>query len=335
MKIVFAHFGNRLPKHLTLNIERCKTLFPNIPIVLITNRECKVPRTAELEVSIYDTSSEWLQLDSDLSHPKDFRDNFWLTSVARFLAIKDYLANSPGEILHLESDVILSEDFHFDRFSKLAKPIAFPILSSSQGIASTLYIRNYETAASLVSLTLEMASKDSKTTDMLVLRSFYKSYPEKTQLLHIGPLGKTAYRNFGDGTILEEMTSAALIFNGCFDGLDIGYYLFGVDPRNAKGKKYLRKPLANSFLNVKETNIKYSSPRNFLNISSNLSEPEIPVFSLHIHSKNAHLFRVKKATKLFKVAVDNYLLPESIEFVPRIFLHSIIQAVKRRLSKRK
>ena len=335
MKIVFAHFGNRLPKHLTLNIERCKTLFPNIPIVLIANRECNVPRTAGLEVSIYDKNSEWLQLDSNLSHPKDFRDNFWLTSVARFLAIKDYLANSPGEILHLESDVILSKDFPFDRFSKLAKPIAFPILSSSQGIASTLYIRNHETAALLVSLTLEMASKDSKTTDMLVLRSFYKSYPEKTQLLPIGPIGKTAYRNFAEGTILEEMTSAALIFNGCFDGLDIGYYLFGVDPRNAKGKKYLRKPLANSFLNVKETNIKYSSSRNFLNISSNLSEPEIPIFSLHIHSKNAKLFQIEQSTKLFKVAVKNYRFPESIEFLPRIFLNSIIQAFKRRIYKRK
>ena len=335
MKIVFAHFGNRLPKHLTLNIERCKTLFPNIPIVLIANRECNVPRTAGLEVSIYDKNSEWLQLDSNLSHPKDFRDNFWLTSVARFLAIRDYLANYPGEILHVESDVILSEDFPFDKFSKLDKPIAFPILSSSQGIASTLYIRNHETAALLVSLTLEMASNDSKTTDMLVLRSFYKSYPEKTQLLPIGPLGKSAYRNFGDGTIFEEMTSAALIFDGCFDGADIGYYLFGVDPRNARGKKYLRKSFANSFLSVRETIIEYSNSRNFLNIGSNPSEPKVPIFSLHIHSKNAHLFRVKKATKLFKVAVDNYLLPESIEFVPRIFLHSIIQAVKRRLSKRK
>ena len=335
MKIVFVHFGNRLPNHLALNIARCKTLFPNIPIVLIANRDCNLPRNIEVEVSIYDTGSEWLQLDNNLSHPKDFRENFWLTSLARFLAIEDYLANYPGEILHLESDVILSKDFPFNKFSNLDKPIAFPILSSSQGIASTLYIRNHETAGLLVSLTLEMASKDSKTTDMLVLRSFYNNYPDKTQLLPIGPLGKSAYQNFDNGTLLTEMNSASLIFDGCFDGLDIGYYLFGIDPRNAKGKKYLRKPLANSFLNVKETNIEYSSSRNFLNISSNLSEPEIPIFSLHIHSKNAKLFRIDQSNKLFKVAVKNYLLPESIEFVPRIFLYSIIQAVKRRISKRK
>jgi hypothetical protein len=161
---------------LALNIARCKTLFPNIPIVLIANRDCNLPRNIEVEVSIYDTGSEWLQLDNNLSHPKDFRENFWLTSLARFLAIEDYLANYPGEILHLESDVILSKDFPFNKFSNLDKPIAFPILSSSQGIASTLYIRNHETAGLLVSLTLEMASKDSKTTDMLVLRSFYNNY---------------------------------------------------------------------------------------------------------------------------------------------------------------
>ena len=329
------HFGNRPPKHLTLNIARCKALFPNNSIILITNRECKVPRIKGIELYIYDQGSVWRQLDSNLSHPKDFRENFWLTSLARFLALEDYLANNSEEILHLESDVILSQDFPFDKFSNLPKPIAFPILSSSQGIASTLYIRNYETASLLVALTLEMASKDSQTTDMLILRSFYNSYPEKTQLLPIGPPEKSAYQNFGDGIFLAEMISATLLFDGCFDGLDIGYHLFGVDPRNARGKKYLRKALDSSFLCMKETTIEFSNSRNFLSIGSNRFDSKIALFSLHIHSKNAKLFQISKSNKYFKMAADDHLLPESTEFVPRIFVHAIVRAIIKRIGKRK
>jgi hypothetical protein len=318
-----------------MNIERCKALFPNIPIILITNREFNLKKIKGIEIYIYNQSPEWRKLDTYLSHPKDFRENFWLASLARFLALEEYLAHHPGEILHLESDVILSKDFPFDKFSKLEKPIAYPLISSSLGVASTLYIRNHETAKLLVSLSMEMASNDSKTTDMLVLRSFYNSHPEKTQLLPIGPSGGNAYSTFGESTILAEIKSAILIFDGCFDGADIGYYLFGVDPRNARGKKYLRKPLENTFLIIREITIEYSDSRDFLNIRPNRFEPSIPVYSLHIHSKNCKLFQITNLNQLFKVAVRDYLLPESIEFVPRVFLSSIIKALLRRTSKNK
>jgi hypothetical protein len=39
------------------------------------------------------------------------------------------------------------------------KSIAYPVLSRSQGIASTLYIRDHATAKKLVTLTLEMSTK--------------------------------------------------------------------------------------------------------------------------------------------------------------------------------
>lgn len=333
MKIVFVHFGKRAPKHLTLNIERCLTLFPNKSIILISNPECKLPNIKGLGIHRYTPSAEWQQLDQNLSHPKFFRENFWLTTITRFLAIENYLSQLPGEIIHLESDVILAQDFPFSKFSTLIKPIAFPILSKTQGIASVLYIRDHQSARSLVDLSMEMASKDSQTTDMLILRRFYDLYPGITQLLPIGPAGSFAYQEFTDKNIQAEMNSAIGLFDGCFDGLDIGYFVYGVDPRNDRGRKYLRKSLTNNFLVVPKTRILFSKTRNFLEIGSFSGEEIIPLYSLHIHSKNPSIIRNSEPAKALQRGVNEYLSPQTYQFVPRIFIQVLINALARRLKK--
>ncbi len=330
LKIVFAHFGKRAPKHLTLNIERCKKLFPNIPIVLITNMECKLPDIKGIEISFYNPSSEWHQLDQNLSHPKEFRENFWLTSLARFLALENYLAKNPGEILHVESDVILAPDFPFNRFSTMDKSIAYPVLSRSQGIASTLYIRDHATAKKLVTLTLEMSTKDSQTTDMLILRKFYDLYSEGMQTLPIGPSERSSYQESAEDQLLLEMKSALSIFAGCFDGLDIGYFIYGVDPRNDKGKKHLRRALPNNYLLVPKMSIVFSEERNFLSVESEELDKSIPLYSLHIHSKNAKLFRADNNSSELRQGLNAHRLPETYKFIPQIFFKTASVAIARR-----
>lgn len=330
LKIVFAHFGKRVPKHLTLNIKRCKKLFPNIPIVLIANRECKLPDIKGIEIFFYTPGSEWHQLDQNLSHPKEFRENFWLTSLARFLALENYLAKNPGEILHVESDVILAPDFPFDKFSTMAKSMAFPVLSSSQGIASTLYIRDHATAKKLVTLTLDMSTKDSQITDMLILRKFYDLYSESMQTMPIGPSQRSAYQENAEEQLLLEMKSALSAFGGCFDGLDIGYFIYGVDPRNDKGRKHLRSALPNNYLLVPKISIAFSEERNFLNVESEELDKSIPLYSLHIHSKNAKLFRTANNSRVLRQGVSAYRLPVTYKFIPQIFVKTASMAIARR-----
>ena len=330
LKIVFVHFGKRAPKHLTLNIKRCKKLFPNIPIIFIANRECKLPNIKGIEISLYSPSSEWYQLDQNLSHPKEFRENFWLTSLARFLALENYMAKNPGEILHVESDVILAPDFPFNKFSTMAKSIAFPVISRSQGIASTLYIRDHAAAKKLVTLTLDMSTKDSQTTDMLILRKFYDLYSESMLTMPIGPGERSAYQESAEEQLLFQMKSALSVFGGCFDGLDIGYFIYGVDPRNDKGKKHLRRVLQNNYLLVSKISVAFSKERNFLNVESEKLEKSIPLYSLHIHSKNAKLFRTVNNSRKLQQGVSAYRLPETYKFIPQIFVKTASMAIARR-----
>lgn len=330
---MFVHFGKGVPKHLRLNIERSLKLFPTVPVVLIINKECRYPKIQGLEIFFYVPGLEWRRLDGNLSHPKDFRNNFWLTSLARFLALEKYLEVNSGEIIHVESDVILAPDFPFNNFMSLVKPIAFPILSSTQGIASILYIRDLQTAKTLVSLTMEMSSIDSKTTDMLILRKFYDSYPEITQVVPMGPADNGVYRDNTDHQLFSEIHNAIQIFAGCFDGADIGYFIYGVDPRNDRGRRHIRRSLLSNYLIVPKMNIRFSKERNFLDVGSLNSGNLIPLYSLHIHSKNPSLIRNSNPAMAIQKGASEYLLPQSFKFVPTVFLKFLLIALSRRLKK--
>ena len=331
MKIVFVHFGKRLPQHLLLNISRCLNLFPSNQIVLITNQDCKVKDFENLEIYRYTKSDDWYELDKGLSHPKDFRENFWFTSIARFLAIKSYMEKYPEALIHVESDVILARDFPFASFSSFDCDLAFPIVSLTQGIASTLYVRSYMAAQKLASFSLEQVKSDPSTTDMIILRKFFEAFPNLVRILPIGPIKLNCYRSFLDDDLLCQMGSSFELLGGIIDGADIGYHTYGVDPRNSRGIKILRKGIETNYLDVSKTKLMYSESRNFLNFWDSNLKYSIPIFSLHIHSKDLKLFPVSKSSKYLKYGVKRYLEKESFEFVPRIFLMTLVAALKRRL----
>ena len=333
MKIVFVHFGTRAPKHLILNILRCKKLFSHIPIVLITNRECALPNSIDLEIFFYAPSAEWHQLNRNLSHPKEFRENFWFTSLARFLALENYLTSNEGEIIHLESDVILSQDFPFKNFSSLKKPLAFLILSKNEGIASHLYIRNHESSKALANFSLKLSKEESRTTDMVMLKKFYDLNQNLVQALPTGPLPSHAYRESTSEIVIKDMRLGIDEFNGCFDGADIGIFLYGIDPRNERGKKVMRRSISSNFLNVREIKFKWSKARNFPNVISEFRGVEIPLYSIHVHSKKLALFRISKIHFGLKGGVDRFQLPESNVFVFSIFLQLAVATLWRSISR--
>ena len=314
-----------------MNISRCVELFPLNQIVLITDQNCQVKELKNLELYRYTESVAWHVLNKSLSHPKEFRQNFWFTSVARFLAIESYMKENPEELIHVESDVILAGDFPFASFSKLKCDLAFPLVSPSQGIASVLYLNSYLAAQKLARFSLEQVRKDSRTTDMIILRNFCDEFPKLVRVLPIGPITANCYRNFIEDDLLLQMSSSLEILGGIIDGADLGYYIYGIDPRNSRGVKILRKGIETNYLDVSKTDLMYSQSRNFLNVWDARTKTLIPVFSLHIHSKNSKLFHISRSLNSLESGIKDYSKSESFEFVPSIFLFALFVALKRRL----
>jgi hypothetical protein len=332
MKVVFVHFGRNLPDHLILNLKRVGLLFPHLDVLLITNESCKLPKSSLFTTFIYTPGKTWKEIEQTLSHDKSFRENFWLTSLVRLIAIDEYMSTINSEVIHIESDVTISPDFPFEKFRDLPRNIAYPIISQKSAIASVLYLRSSIASKVLTEKIISSVRQNSYATDMQILISFYCENPDLVQPLPVGPTySKEIYNADIPRLLLAEMDISRSILGGIIDGADLGQYLFGQDPRNLRGKRILRQEINNHFLKPRSLDFLYSDKRQFIDLSS--QSRVSPVFALHIHSKNKDLFRRGTLERVLRGAVNNAKLPSSFDFLPSIYLNIIYLAVVRRVKK--
>ena len=329
MNIVFVHFGSKVPAHLARNLDRTIKLFRGNPVVLITMPDTRCPNINGLVRIDYSPDEYFRKISGKLSHPKDFRGNFWANTLTRFLALHDYMGEIREEFIHVESDVILAGDFPFEKISALQKPIAFPVVNQNQGIASVLYLRDQNASSELVKAIATEVESNSFTTDMLVLRSLHDRHPGSVQVLPTGPDALDAFNGNQNDKTVNNIRESLKLVGGIVDGLDIGYFLFGEDPRNHRGKRILRSRLPEYYLNPKFLKFSYSDSRKFINVTT--PSGEIPIYSMHIHSKDLRLFDSILGQRVMKRAVRNSTDPIAFDFMPRIFLTSISISLYRKL----
>lgn len=326
MNLVFAHFNAPIPKFLVNNIDRTIALFPKKSVYLLTNLQKSLPKNTELEIfSIY-PNHEWTLLENSITHPK-FRSNFPFTSMFRFLALSKFMSEINGEVLHIESDVIISESFPFKKLSENGALLAFPIVNDHLGIASTLYLKNKKAARLLALETITSASKNPKTTDMHVLSEIRYRYPLLFQLLPTTP-SKGLENTKLD--FIQMNNDAISFFDGLFDAADLGRYLFGDDPRNMSGISRLRTNFPTTYHNIRNLKLGKSKSSDFP-YSTRDGSGVLPIYSLHLHSKKAKLFKQKQFKKAMTRALLNYQKKPSQKIVLHIWIRSLPRRLVRKL----
>jgi len=285
LKIVFVHLNSRIPLYLRLNIRATARKFPQTQIVLIHNSNAHIYFNSNIKEFKYTKSEESEIIRRSLSHPRDFRDNFWFSAIQRFDALCQYMALNSGPILHLESDVIISSDFPLNEIGLLQDKLAFPVVAQNRGVASTLFLSNATMADQLVELSTELSKLMSSITDMEILAEFRKRFPENSLSLNYGPKALGAYvAEFPSDSYAESLQR----INGAFDGNDIGVFLFGSDPRNTRAISYLGNRIPGNYALIDTWDISYDQNRRFLNVG--FSGNILPVFSIHATCKNLFLF---------------------------------------------
>ena len=329
MEIVFVHFGSKFPKHLILNLKRTCALFPDFSVVLITDSPEKLEIDgANFRMSYFSISHDYQTLNNNLSHPKGFRNNFWFTSLARIFALCDYVVANNVSILHIESDVLVSGDLPIGHFANCDRPIAFTVVGKNSGVASVMWIENAEAAIQLREYSAKSAGEDPMTTDMKILGSFQEDYPKLVRVLASFPIEIGNSHKLLPPKILEDFSYSAELFDGFFDAADIGRYLLGDDPRNHRGIKLLRRELDTSYFSPSEVRYLYSKSREFLDIESNSTTR---FFSLHIHSKNADVFKRHGARKVLSRAIRNQNRRQGRTLVLLVLIKAIQHSLMRRV----
>ena len=330
MNIVFAHFNSKIPKHLALNLQRSRNIFDKHEIFLITDKVNDKFKIEGVNTVIYKPSPGWIISEKTLNHPKNFRDNFWFTSLARFIAISEFARGNRGEVLHIESDVILSKHFPFDILSSQKELFQFPIVNNSLAISSVLYLKNSEAAEILEQTTLSEVSTNPGTTDMHILRKLSKTHSSFFRALPSLPSNSNVM-NHPDTEFIKVNENLIQTYGGIFDGFDIGKYLFGEDPRNNRGFSRLRRTDLEVYLNPRKLDFSISSSHDFPEIYDNKKKMFIPIYALHIHCKHYKFFIVDHCSVRIQKYIRDSRKPSSFDFYPKVFLASIMFAVLRRI----
>jgi len=272
-------------------------------------------------------------IESTLSHPKDFRGNFWFTSLARFLVLGEFSEEHKGEILHVESDVLLAKDFPFDAFSAGDRNFYFPVVSDSFGIASTLYLRGSKEAIALAEYAVHTTMASSSITDMYMLRQFLKENPLLCGVLPSAPPRDEVFSKTTPRALLSEISEQYSHFMGVFDGSDYGQYLFGQDARNRRGWRYIRRNESETYVQVPMTRYVFDEKREFASLELKSDGEIFPLYSLHVHSKISKVFDYRLTNIVMKKYISQSHLDESNIFSLSIFLKSLPPAARRRLQK--
>jgi hypothetical protein len=330
MNIVFVHFGPTLPKHLCLNlIQTAETMDSHQVFLISDSRHLDLPTAVR---NFIVTDQPYIDhAKVGLSHPTDFRENFWFLALKRFLVFNLFMKEHPGSLIHFESDVIISPDFPFKEFSHLDTPFAFPFISQSLGIPSILYLKDRTAADLLCEFSLQCINQDAETTDMKILTRLQKDYPESITVLPSGPVDINFYVEGTSNDFANSQAAGLSKFKGIFDGAAIGQFLLGDDPRNNRGFRNIYFESGYSSLCAKKLGYEFSTSRKFIDIL--IDSERIPLFAIHVHSKDSRVFSPNEFFSVIQNRIKNNLGRPEKEFLFYVAFSQASKALKRRFTR--
>jgi hypothetical protein len=203
---------------------------------------------------------------------RDFRNGFWYLTSLRFFYIYEFMKQfNITDVIHLENDVPIY--YNCDKLINFVdKKIYIPFDTFNRNIASIMYIPNSD----IFKLVLD--KYDFNKNDM----DNFSNIKKITNLISQFPIFIKNDTLTAEQKFVSENSN---VFPFIFDGAAIGQYLGGVDPRNASED-------TRGFIN-ETCVIKYNNYKIWFEEDNNIKKPfiliennKIPIFNLHIHSKN-------------------------------------------------
>ncbi len=313
-------------------------MFPLSKIVLYGDLPVKESWLRSANIDFFKHSPN-LQFDSVFrfgQFEEKFRKGYWKLTLERLISINTYHSVfSTERILHVESDVIIFPNFPLSKLEGLRK-LAWPMFSMNSDIGSLIYSPNSQQSRKLAELLISEVKKCSAS-DMELLFRVRTILGENFQSLPISHKKLPELMNKNSKikhAELQSMKSGVDIFDGIFDGLAFGSWIGGFDPRNRFGvtKVHTR--------DIIDSGVSFVDPSNiFLEINSasqlhiNSNGVRIPIYNLHIHSKNLKLFSSGWERELIRLLKIYNGRQKIIAFQPKVLLRLIIESFQNRTLK--
>ena len=329
--LLFVHIGTHYPKYLLRNIERTRKLFKNHKIALVGNAspEHRWLKNYDIYFKRHENNSVFDAQFSFGEFEKNFRSGYWRYTLERLLALELYHRDFPDEkLIHLESDVIIFPNFPFEKINDLSR-VTWMNHSSTADIASIVFSPSWLSSKDFSSQLIEEYSNGGGSDMDVLLRLRMKN----SQYAILPTLNEANLNLFN--TQLENLayfsSSETSRFRGIFDALGIGMWISGVDPRNKFGFTVIhaRELIDNGIIFIDPSKMIFHLSKEG-NLFVQTLDDRIPIYNLHVHSKDRDLLSIKWKARMEKLLAKKKSKKKIIGFSPLILYGLIKSNIKNR-----
>ena len=237
----------------------------------------------KIELIAVESLSDTYQFQQRSKLNRDFRGGFWHLTSARFFVLHAFMKEYGVErVIHLENDVLIY--YNCDEILTMSlldkEEIYVPFDSYSRSISSIIYIPS----ADIFGKVLE--EYDIEKNDMYNFKNAREKGLVRGFPIWISEQDESDERKY----VSKEADN---FYGFIFDAAAIGQYIGGVDPRNIEGdtRGFINEECVIQYgregeVEWKKTETGISRPF----FVRNGRDTQIPIFNLHIHSKNLKLY---------------------------------------------
>jgi len=274
MKVILTCIDN-FQEYILTNIGQLLKL-KHLDIVVITNLKFfSLFDKYILNIKLIDKDSltDSYRYDKKSSMNNSFRNGFWRLTSSRFFYIYEFMKKYDiTDVIHIENDVLIYYNVNelISYFDKTH--IYIPFDTYNRNIASIVYIPNTE-IFKLILDQYDFAKNDMENFSLI---------RKKTGLINNLPI---FINNTNLSPEQQFVSCNTNMFPFIFDAAAIGQYLGGIDPIIKEGD-------TRGFIN-ETCVIKYNNYNIWFEEVDNIKKPfisfenkKVPIFNLHIHSKN-------------------------------------------------
>ena len=311
--ITFVHLGEHPAPHLWTNIKAVLQRFPGNLVALIYDSPRFIEGKTEQGLLLYKYSriSQEQEVLNKQEVQMDFRKGYWRFTLERLLALHQFHTSIPEKgVLHIESDVLLLPGFPFDKLAN-KENIMWCECDENRDVASIVFSPNPTTSSWLKNQILKQIIKRGFITDMDILFRVRANNPLEVSIF------PTNIKSVHDD------------FQGIFDGLNLGSWLTGMDPRNSFGVTRIRDTRlitkSGTLISPWKSKFEYSADNGLFEFSE---LGQVRIWNLHVHSKNRKLLGAAWENELIKYVNKSNSGAVSREFSLHVLIRLLISNYK-------
>lgn len=282
--LVWIESGRQLPRYARKNFKLTSELHRNVSQVLIADKPWSSDFINVLTLESIEKSSlteEFLAMRREYRNHQEY---FWKGTTSRFFHLYDYMKSQRiHELVHAETDVVILDYSHLDKWMERDFGIAYPLQSSGVGIASIFLVKRVDVLEKFLIAVLERWH-DYHSNDMTLLGEFANE---------VGVLALPS----NPSQVHPQSVK------GLFDAGTLGPYFMGSEARNYRIPfRYRGRLTSPSFpmtmrLTRDDINWKIVGPSDSPKLYVEYNEVRHDIVNLHIHSKQIpkHPFGLKRS----------------------------------------